>query len=254
LCDALRGKEPSVSVKDPAWERYESEMLAHLAKSYPVDMGLLGTQNAKAVIAFGAARAQSHGFNSARQLCRYTSLMIGLGSRFDADPQLPWAAPILRSTSRKGPDARLDDLSERAAKHLTAVSGFKGMVYLRALARARGRTLEMLPSVSPRGAEDALAPLFASLYPEKARLIEGTLGLLVKIAEIGARRYKLGEGHPFALYATLMFLLGAGFDEDPQFPWAGQVLNDSRTPSPLDKVRALADAGLAWLGRALPRD
>jgi len=242
-----------MAVKDPAWERYESAMLAHLAKSFPVDMGLLGTENAVAVIAFGAARAQSYGLSSARQLCRYTNLMIGLGSRFDVDPQLPWAAPILRSTSRKDRDAVLDDLSERAATHLMAVSGLKGMIYARALARARTRKLETLPGISPRGAEEELVSLFASIYPEKARLVEGTLGLFVRVAAIGARRYQLGEGQPFTLYALLMFILGAGFDDDPQFPWATRVLNDSCLRSPSEKARALADAGLEWLGRAFPR-
>lgn len=67
----------------------------------------------------------------------------------------------------------------------------------------------------------------ARFFPDDARVLGAEA--LDRVTELGwertARHGLELTGH-FAHYVGLMFLLGSGFDEDPQLSWAGTILGD----------------------------
>ena len=77
------------------------------------------------------------------------------------------------------------------------------------------------------------------------------LDVLVATAVERARHYELrGERGP-ALCLVLMFMLGIGFDTDPQFPWIEQTLAE-RAPAPQDtRVDRLYEQSMAFLDKWL---
>jgi len=235
--------------KSLAWDSFEPKLVAHIKKFFPFDAALLGREGLTAVVRHAADRAITYGFQHGGHLCRFTNLTISLGGWFESDPQLPWAEPILRSRSRKDPETKLRDLTQATYQYLDAVSGMNGLYFRNALGRVRALKYDMLPSVSREPAK-ALETLFASIYPEKARAVRGTHEVAVEIMRRRAARFKFTEGRTFTLFALLSFLLGAGFDRDPLFPWAARALA-ARTASPDETARALAKGGIDWLQRAL---
>lgn len=92
------------SVKEPAWERYESEMLAHLAKFYPVDMRLLGTENAKAVTELGGS-GQTGPLHTARFLAETTFGKAVTVTRILGD--IGGGAHATHVTVEQGPDIHI---------------------------------------------------------------------------------------------------------------------------------------------------
>ena len=53
-----------------------------------------------------------------------------------------------------------------------------------------------------------------------------------------------------ALYISLMFLLGAGFESDPQIPWAAAILEDRTPVDPFARLTRLYEAASDHLDRA----
>jgi hypothetical protein len=48
-----------------------------------------------------------------------------------------------------------------------------------------------------------------------------------------------------------MFLLGSGFDKDPQFPWAENVLNDKSIPDESTRVDRLYKEAMTFMEKWL---
>jgi hypothetical protein len=44
---------------------------------------------------------------------------------------------------------------------------------------------------------------------------------------VNAYKYNLLSEPEMLLYVVLMFIMGSGFDSDPQFPWAKNILDDN---------------------------
>jgi hypothetical protein len=53
---------------------------------------------------------------------------------------------------------------------------------------------------------------------------------------------------PVRLYVDLMIVLGSGFDSDPQYPWAGEILR-TREGSQMERAEALHTRTVAYLGK-----
>jgi hypothetical protein len=67
-----------------------------------------------------------------------------------------------------------------------------------------------------------------------------------------AERYQIETGRGLTVFVTLMFLLGAGFDGDPLYPWAGEVLLDRSLPDENTRVTALHRAAMKYVAEVLP--
>ena len=66
-----------------------------------------------------------------------------------------------------------------------------------------------------------------------------------------AERYAIEGSRGLTVYLTLMFLLGAGFDQDPLYPWAGRVLRNESTFGESARVAALHQAAIAYVADVL---
>lgn len=90
-----------------------------------------------------------------------------------------------------------------------------------------------------RYADDLCARLSA-LYPEETTALgDARLRRLVAEGIPKARTYDLAAERDVALFVDLMLFLGAGFDTDPNLPWAAAILNDDYITDPQLRIDTL---------------
>lgn len=82
------------------WDRLVHDAVRHLREYFAVDAALLGDPGLHRVAAAAIARARVHGVVVEGDVYKYVNLAMALGTRFDEDPLLPWAAEILQRRSR----------------------------------------------------------------------------------------------------------------------------------------------------------
>jgi hypothetical protein len=70
------------------------------------------------------------------------------------------------------------------------------------------------------------------------------LRLAVRDAIIRSAAYGFSFRGPIRLFIELMFLFGSGFDTDPQYPWAGKILN--APGDQMERAEELCSATLAY--------
>ncbi|MBN1843959.1 MAG: hypothetical protein JW883_16990 [Deltaproteobacteria bacterium] len=70
--------------------------------------------NIRSAIRYGLKRAKGYGLTTERSVRLYIEMMFLLGSGFDADPQLPWAAEILNDETILAENLRIDLLRDKA--------------------------------------------------------------------------------------------------------------------------------------------
>ena len=89
-------------------------------------------------------------------------------------------------------------------------------------------------------------------FPEiYERLGEGPVRESVVVAMRNAQRYGLEEWSAVLLYLDAMYVLGFDFDQDPQHPWAGEILNDPAL-SPSERIQLITDSAL-WYASSSKR-
>jgi hypothetical protein len=212
-----------------AQERFEVRLLAHIEDCFPVHRREVGPDRLRLVIRQGIEKAAQYGMQGQREIYLFVSLMLYFGSSFDTDPQLGWAAAGLKNPLEPNPFDRMEATFDLAAEYLDRVAGPNG----ENLAAAIGRFIE--------------GKALALLFPEKFRELDGAqLSQLQTQCEESARQYGL-DARGVPLMTTLAFLLGHGFATDPQFFWAGDVLNDPSISTSEERGKALANAAAQHL-------
>lgn len=239
-------KEQMAAFERESLLNFEEHVLRQVIAAHPVHHRILGETPLRAAVHLGFERAGRYGFRFARSLRTYVDLMFMLGSGFDTDPQLPWIAAVLADGARKDEAVRADLLFATANAYLMRVAGPSNEHLLGALARARtlpipaGPTLEVAP------------PLLQILMPTKCEELgpEG-IARLLQCGREAAARYGITAAGGVALYVMLMFILGAGFDQEPLAPWASAILTDRAIPDEHARAGKLHAAALsnldAWL-------
>lgn len=232
-------------------KNFESDMVAQLREDFPEDCEVLGEDQVRRVIDLGVDRAAAHGFETRGDVCDYIVMMFIIGSYFDEDPQLPWAAEVLRDEGEAGPSATMEALYARANEYLGRVAGEDGEYYRKALLRARRMTFESLARPGSGNMSHEIRPFLRRLYPEKhGELADSSLRRMGNLGQASATRYGIGTPEGTLVYVALMFMLGSHFDRDPQHPWAGEVLQDRATTSADLKARRLQEAAMARLAQS----
>ena len=77
-------------------KQFADSMVKHIREFFPEQYDALGEPIVRNVIEYGVERAEAHGFENEPDVSMYIDLMLLLGSNFDTDPQLPWAAETLQ--------------------------------------------------------------------------------------------------------------------------------------------------------------
>lgn len=240
-------KEQMAAIRRGRRDSFVEELRAHVERFFPGDARVLGEAQLRTVLELGLDRAALHGIRQKGQTAQYVSLMFMLGSFFDEDPQLPWAAAALGpEEAPAGP--RLEALQQHVKAHLREVAGPKGDRYRRALARVRRTPFE---AYFADGLRDLTVRSIARrLYPEKLGRL-GDLRPLIALAEETAARHGLPVSGDGALCGpALMLLLGAHFDRDPIHPWAAEVLETDLPPR--EKAEALHRQALGRIDLYFP--
>lgn len=243
--------------QEAAERRLEEELLASIRASAPRHVEVLGEPATRATIRLGYARSVAYGFDRRSDVLMYVSLMLTLGSGFDADPLLPFAGATLNSLDPPRPSARLHKLAERAREHVTAVFGADDRHHLDAIDAFRTEPIDALsraPAAAPRrvlrSALQRLQPVKCNIAGEA--LLERWIGYGIETAK---RRGILSE-RGLWIYVGLMFLLGSGFDADPRLPWAEEAIRD-HAGEPEGMAGALHAAALthfaAWTDEPAPK-
>jgi hypothetical protein len=241
-------KEQMKAFEGAAVVNFEAHVAEKLKDRYPKQCAAMGQEAVKALVRLGRAQAEGHGFKTSRAIDAYIHLLPPLGAYFDRDPQAPWAAQILAKNDFKDEPARIEALRGRALEHLNQIAGPGGEHIKKALARLRAEKPEGFARSGMQQFEAYMLRRLEALYPEKAAAVgDAALRAILHGAIDAARKYGLTNEAGVSLLTVLMFLLGAGFDTDPQFPWAAAVLSDKGEPPA--KARKLHEAALAYMTR-----
>ncbi len=232
-----------VSVK-----RFEDDMLAHVKEFFPGHYEIFGEPTVRRVIQYAVDRSEGYGFTTERNVCLYINLILLLGSNFDADVQYPWAEEILSDTTGADPAARADRLHDTATGYLDRVAGRNNAYYRRALANIREMSVQDLSNSASEKVDRTAFSQLQKIWPEKCQEMGGaTLQQLVQLSIEFSQGYDITSERGILIYAALMLVLGSGFDEDPQFPWAEEILHDESISDEATRVRRLYDEAMALL-------
>jgi len=135
----------------------------------------------------------------------------------------------------------MDALHAATMRHLDTVE--RGNLYVRALARARRTFADDIPANSEADYRQRLADRLRDYLSFKCESM-GPEGLerLLQLGRERARAAALVSYRGAGFYTSLMFLVGAGFREDPLFPWVDEQLSRDfpSEPSRIDAFHAAA--------------
>jgi hypothetical protein len=93
------------------------------------------------------------------------------------------------------------------------------------------------------------AALHASEFAPKHVKVLGEEGTraVVRLGIRRASRYGFSATGSVHFFLDLMFLLGSEFDTDPQYPWAGEILNDESIPGQMPRADKLYSRAIQYL-------
>ncbi|EYF06144.1 hypothetical protein [Chondromyces apiculatus] len=231
-----------------ALTEFEDEMVRHCRESSPHRCRLLSEAALRRAIQGALEGASRHGFTHRGPARLYVDLTFLLGSGFDSDPQVPWAAEALGEAGL-GQSYRAEALHREVCAYLEEIGGEEPARTRRSLERlaalAGGEGLARAGSL----AEDALLRM-AEMHPEKvARVGEAPLRQLVdRAGERVEAAWGAREPRTVALVSGLMFVFGHRCDEDPVHPWIEAMLGAREERGDAEPGRV---AGELWRVAAL---
>jgi hypothetical protein len=220
-------------------EKFIDEMVNHVREYFPNHFRVITELQIRRFIRFAIEKARKLGFESERNVCMYLNCMLILGSNFDCDPQYPWAHGILTGNG-KGPDAVMDALSDKTLDVFYSFAGEDLSHLKRALLRAHSQFDSLIPGAIAEDLMQDIHTRLKNLYPQKYLAIgEEAVSRLVESSIKSARSYEIySEGNQLQ-YSFLSFLIGCGFDTDPQFPWAHKILTGNEAAPENEKMDLL---------------
>ena len=259
-------------------KRFEDSMVEHIKEFFPEKYEALGETVVRNVIEDGVDRAEAHGFETEPDVSMYIDLMLLLGSNFDTDPQLPWAAEILQEESTEDeskedeltedeskedeltedesiedesiaePVGQVEKLYDQAIEYLDRIEGPEDEYLVNALDEFSDISFEEFPLTRSEDTKNTTVSFLQRIWPEKCQVVgHAALPNLIRYGEESAQRYRITSQRGVALYIVLMFMLGSGFDTDPQFPWAATVLKDESIINEAARIDQLYKKAIAFL-------
>jgi hypothetical protein len=246
--------------EDAAFRTFENEMVQHLKTTFPRHAKILTDDDFRKTIRLGWERAQGHRVTAARHVRGYIELMCLLGSGFDIDPQVPWAAQILDDPAEPDEAKRARRLNQRVWEHLEHVNAdFQKMQDPAAQARLREELRKMRhePDTAPAPTTlldftQRLAARLYALFPARcAYLGDSCIRQVIQHGMQSAKGHGIASERGIVVFVALGFVLGAGFPTDPLLPWVSAILTDKTLTEQNPKVDQLYDGALDCLKRWL---
>jgi hypothetical protein len=243
-----------------AIQAFEERTYTHLQRYFPGHCALLGEEQVRRVIQQGWQKAQAQSYDLTAECCvrSYIEFMCRLGSGFDADPLLPWAAATLNDKTILDQVERGDCLYDRAWDYIDHIaqdyrdaSGqpttarFVGE--LRSLRHGQDEVLT--PGAMPNFCRQLLARI-ERVFPAKCQYVGADrVRDLIPHGIEAASTYGITTERGVTLFTVLMFVLGSGFADDLLLPWASATLNDKGITNQIHRVDRLYSEGVGCLNR-----
>ena len=235
-----------------SFKRFEDLMVAHVQQYFPHHYFVIQDANIRATIQYGYSRAQLYGLKTIRNVCLYINNMLLLGSNFDSDPQYPLANKILTDKSKDDND-RIDALSTAVLNLLESISGPSSMYIYRSVLFITKNADSLYDEFCKSNTDNAFRH-FEQLFKTKYEVIgKENLQCLVQYGRRQAQSYNIMSEPKILIYIIFMFMLGSGFDRDPQFPWTAEILKSKSITSEGEKIAELYNATIARLQAGLSR-
>lgn len=231
----LRIRDEQVqSLRKSLKEDVEDELFEDVKQYFKERYSYLGEAQTRAAVRHGMERAAHYDFSSLRGLALYVTLSFVLGSHFDQNPLYPWARKNLVDDRLVVETTRTHRFYNALRRYARSVRDETG-TYNEGILRYPEAPLP--PYSSKQTVEEYLVEqirLIAPMHFDEAG--EGLVEELVMMAVERAGKMGIMSASGLSIYVPLSFLLGIGFDDDPQFPWA----SDARIPRPDDGPESIA--------------
>jgi hypothetical protein len=238
------------SLRAAVERQFELRLLAHIEQFFTNHWRVIGPEQLRVVVRLGIERAREYRCVSERDVYLYVGTMLYVGSHFDTDQQLPWAGSILHREDTLGMPSRAELVYDAARSYMRSTYGSQNEHLQTALERVHG-TIEkaQVSDLAPHSASELLLGLKWMFRRKFDYVGEAAMSALLKTCSAAVAQYGIATPRGAALYSGLMFMLGQGFDRDPQFPWAGAVLTDAAIVHPEQRVDRLYHAAREQLAR-----
>jgi hypothetical protein len=231
---------------------FEAVMLEHLKESFSLPYEMLGKNQIRRIVQYGSEKAESYGFVGRQEKCIYINAMMLLGSDFDQDFQLPWMPKLLKENINKEPIERVEYVYSEILIYLEHVAGLKNKFMIRAIEKIREIKIQNLIQPSNISFESGINNLLAEIYPEKSKYQgSSVMNELIQNGIKKSKEYGLKSYRNVVVFTTMMFMLGSGFDDDLQFPWATKALNDKSIKDQNLRTQRLYKLAMMLLNRSL---
>jgi hypothetical protein len=228
-----------------AQQAFEARMVGHLAAFSPPLFRTLGEQQMRAAVRLGIRRAAAHGLDLQGPVRLYLEMTLLFGSRFDTDPQYPWAATALAGADDQM--QRATRLYEQMIDYREAVAGPEDAHHVQAL-----RRILAMAGQDSAGDESELRRLLQAIHPQKAAYVgDRALDALIAKGRAEARRLHFSTPRAATLLVLLMLAFGHGCCGDPLYPWIARTLNADQPADADRRAARLERRSLTWLRHVL---
>lgn len=228
--------------------RFENRAADLLEEFFPLHCATLGRSAVLDVVRYGMERAGRHGLDSQRGVTMYLGVMFQLGSHFDEDPQVPWAAAILSDEASPSPLTAIRRVHERALDFLDQTGGADSADLHRALLTIRGYPFLSADGGSAERQEGEILDQLRRFYPEKCRVVgDDAARGLIRLCCGKASSHGITDGRGALMFVVLGLMLGSGFDVDPQFPWVAATLQVAAATGEGGRLERLHDRAMVYL-------
>lgn len=205
------------------------QMMVHIRKHFPRHPEFLGQATMRAVVDNGIVQAEKYSFVTRHDVCLFVDLMIMLGHGFDTDPQLPWAIDILKDETLPTPAEKMDLLYDSAMDYLDKVVGKDEAFPVRPLKALRDFPFAALGQKNSAGFDRTLLDTFQKIWPQKYRLLKkDSLSMVIRNGTDAAKKLGFTANPGRGMVVMLMYVLGHGFYDDPQYILLSKPLNDRK--------------------------
>lgn len=240
-------KEQEQKFSDLSLKKFEDDMVEHIKEFFPNHFFTIQEKGIRDTIQYGYRRAKSYDFTTQRNVCKYLNNMIILGSNFDADPMHPWVHSILLEDNKKDSKMKIDKLSSTAIEVMSQIAGETHLHLNRALLNLNNKSEEIFNKLLDSDLTNA-SDILKEIFPEKHKVIgEENLKNMIKLGVANAKNYGIKSEPNVVVYLLFMFLIGSGFDEDPQFSVLRKILNDKEITNENKKTELLFHQGMTNL-------
>ncbi len=247
-------KEQMKALEQVALKDFEDDMVEHIKEFFPNHYKTIGESQIRKVIQYAIERGEVYGFTTHRNVCLYLNNMLILGSNFDVDPQYPWAAEILNEKSDIITEIRIDKLSDKTLEVFSDIAGTKHIHLNRAFLKLQKDTEQVVSKSINGNLKDELHNRLKKIFPSKYEVVgEQNINKLVECGFDDSKYYHLKNESNVLIYIIFMFMLGRGFNKDPQFIWAEETLKDPSLIDDSEKIDVLCQKAKAHLNEFLAK-